>query len=165
MTLKVSLKNATGKKGSGTLLVGNIASEPISWDETGGSGTITFSVGAAAQTWDEFHPVLSRCGVMLIPSGEASQMDDREISYGFREISPNGQQLLQSEIFRISSAVAGGCQRSGHPPQMTKVTATNAATPATIRHLSGRRRHQAQVYHIPTCGFNMTSGSLSVRRT
>lgn len=88
-TIKVHLGNISGKAGSGTVSVGGV-SGPANWDEQGGDVQIEVPL-PNARMWDEFHPVLQHLTVVL--SGEWVN-DSRDVSFGLREISHNGQQLL-----------------------------------------------------------------------
>jgi beta-galactosidase len=88
-TIKVHLGNSSGKEGSGTVSAGGI-SVPANWTEQGGEVQIEVPL-PNAHTWDEFHPVLQHLTVALKGPGAS---DSREVSFGLREISHNGQQLL-----------------------------------------------------------------------
>ena len=88
-TIKVHLGNISGKAGSGAVSVGSV-SVPANWTAQGGDVEIEVPL-PNARTWDEFHPVLQHLMVVLRGDGAG---DSREISFGLREISHNGQQLL-----------------------------------------------------------------------
>jgi hypothetical protein len=88
-TIKVHLGNISGKAGSGTVSAGSV-SAPVNWTETGGDAQIEVPL-PKAHTWDEFHPVLQHLTLVLKGAGAS---DSREVSFGLREISHNGQQLL-----------------------------------------------------------------------
>jgi hypothetical protein len=89
-TIKIHIKNATGKSGSGTISVGTAAT-PVTWTDAGGDGQLDVSLGDAAQAWDEFHPVLQHLTVTL--NGDNAD-DSRAVIFGLREISHNGNLLL-----------------------------------------------------------------------
>jgi beta-galactosidase len=88
--IKVHIGNITGKSGSGTISAGAV-SAPVTWTDAGGDAQMDVPLGDAAQTWDEFHPVLQHLTIQL-KGGDAD--DSRDVSFGLREISHNGKQLL-----------------------------------------------------------------------
>ena len=88
-TIKIHLGNISGKAGSGTVSAGGV-SAAANWTENGADVQIEVPL-PNAQTWDEFHPVLQHLTVVL--KGEGAT-DSREVSFGLREISHNGKQLL-----------------------------------------------------------------------
>jgi hypothetical protein len=88
-TIQVHLGNISGKAGSGTVSAGGV-SVPANWTAAGGDVQLEVPL-PNAHTWDEFHPVLQHL-TLVLKGDEAS--DSREVSFGLREISHNGQQLL-----------------------------------------------------------------------
>jgi beta-galactosidase len=117
--IKVRIGNATGKAGSGTLSAGTTTA-PISWDATGGEGTIDVALMHTAQEWSEFTPVLQRLTLKLKgPSAE----DSRDLTFGLREIKSEGKHiLLNGELFNLRATHDGG----GFP--LTGYPATDVAT-------------------------------------
>lgn len=91
--IKVQLGNSTGQTGKGTLAIGGAgrASTEVAWEANGGRAEIEVSLGENAQTWDEFRPVLHKLTVTL--QGPAAD-DRREITFGLREITWRGKDLL-----------------------------------------------------------------------
>jgi beta-galactosidase len=88
--IKVTIGNATGKVGTGTLAVGS-ATTQASWDADGASAELTAQLPADTQTWNEFNPVLQHLTVKLTGPGIA---DQRDISFGLRQITVDGKRML-----------------------------------------------------------------------
>lgn len=88
--IKVTLGNATGRPGTGTLTAGR-ATGPVAWGATGGRGEIEVPLGEGAPLWDEFHPALQRLTVALSGGGAD---DSRELTFGLREITHEDKDLL-----------------------------------------------------------------------
>jgi hypothetical protein len=111
--VKAQIGNLTGQAGSGTLTVGS-ASAPVTWDATGGQAELEVALGEGAQTWDEFHPVLQRLTARL-KGGQAD--DQRQMTFGLREISANGKQLLLNgrEINMRGTHSGGDFPLTGYP--------------------------------------------------
>jgi len=88
--VKLTIGNATGSAGSGTVTAGSVTT-PVSWDAKGGAAELTVQLPPDTQTWSEFAPVLQHLTVQLTGPG----IDDhRDISFGLRQIKTNGQQIL-----------------------------------------------------------------------
>lgn len=117
--IKVRIGNATGNAGSGTLSVG-ATTAPVSWDPSGGEGTVDVQLMHTAQEWSEFTPVLQHLTVKL--SGPMAS-DSRDLTFGLREIKSEGKQiLLNGELFNLRATHDGG----GFP--LTGYPATDVAT-------------------------------------
>jgi hypothetical protein len=110
--IKVTIGNATGRPGAGTLAISGLSAElnaerrmgriatlasgpivslAVTWDATGGHGEIEVPLGPDARTWDEFQPYVYTASVALKGAGAD---DARKISFGLREVSWNGHDLL-----------------------------------------------------------------------
>jgi hypothetical protein len=88
--MKVTVGNASGRPGSGTLEINGTA-HPVAWDATGGHAEIDVTLGANAKPWDEFHPALQQVAVKLTASGT---MDSRTVAFGLREVTWADKDLL-----------------------------------------------------------------------
>ncbi|HVU38413.1 MAG TPA: hypothetical protein VHC95_08770 [Opitutales bacterium] len=88
--IHVTIANDSGKAGSG-MLSANGVSVPVKWDAKGGAAQITVPLGANAQTWDEFHPVLQHLTLTL--KGDYAD-DAKPVTFGLREISFNDKALF-----------------------------------------------------------------------
>lgn len=88
--IKVTIANATGRAGTGTLSAGGVTAS-LAWDATRGHAEIEVPLGADAQTWDEFHPVLHQVTVTL-SGGEAH--DSRTLTFGLREITARDKDFV-----------------------------------------------------------------------
>jgi hypothetical protein len=111
--IKVTIGNATGNAGSGALAVGS-TSTTVQWDAKGGSGELVVPLPAGAQTWSEFTPVLQHLTVTL-NGGDAG--DQRDISFGLREIKRDGQKMLLNgtPIEVRATHDGGGFPLTGYP--------------------------------------------------
>jgi beta-galactosidase len=88
--VKVSIGNATGKPGHGTLTVGD-ETEPVEWTGQGGTAQVEVALGAKATPWDEFNPLLQKLSVQL----KGTQADDqRVVMVGPRDIAIDGKQFM-----------------------------------------------------------------------
>jgi beta-galactosidase len=117
--IKVRIGNMTGGAGSGTLSVGTTTA-PVSWDASGGDGTIDVALPHTAQEWSEFTPVLQHLRLKL--SGPSAE-DSRDLTFGLREIKSEGKHiLLNGELFNLRATHDGG----GFP--LTGYPATDVAT-------------------------------------
>lgn len=133
--IKVTLGNASGATGTGTLSVqwrrdhqsrgdaaanpstsgaDGPASIPIKWDEYGGWAELEVPLGAGAQTWDEFKPALQTVTVAL--KGPDAD-DSRTLTFGLREITWNGKDLvLNGRVVNLRTTHSGGdFPLTGHP--------------------------------------------------
>lgn len=88
--VKLRLGNATGKAGVGTLTIGE-QSQPVAWDEKGGTAEMKVALGKEATLWDEFHPTLQK---LLIQLKGAQANDQRLVTFGLREIGTEGKQFV-----------------------------------------------------------------------
>ena len=88
--VRVRVGNATGMPGSGIVSAGG-KSTAVTWDSRGGSAELDVPLGAEGGAWDEFHPRMRQLTVVL--RGEGAE-DSRRLSFGLREISHRGRDLL-----------------------------------------------------------------------
>jgi len=111
--IKLTIGNVTGKAGTGTLTVGS-ATTPVSWNANGAAAELTVRLGPDAQTWSEFNPVLQHLTVQLAGPGIA---DQRDISFGLRQIKDDGKQmLLNGTALEIRATHdGGGFPLTGYP--------------------------------------------------
>lgn len=108
--LKVTIGNATGQPGRGTLSAGP-ASVEAAWDEGGGSAELEVPLGEGAELWDEFHPALHRLTVRL---GE----EEKTVAFGLREVGVEGTQITVNgrPIFLRGTLECCVFPRTGYPP-------------------------------------------------
>lgn len=111
--INVRIGNATGQAASGTLTVGTTTA-PVSWDATGGEGTIAVALPHTTPTWSEFTPVLQHLTLKL--SGPSAD-DRRDLTFGLREIRAEGKHiLLNGELFNFRATHdGGGFPLTGYP--------------------------------------------------
>lgn len=88
--IQVRIGNDTGRPGAGVLTAGG-ASTAAAWTATGGTVSLRVALGSNAQPWDEFHPHLLSVTVALRGGGAD---DRRRLTFGLREISHRGSELL-----------------------------------------------------------------------
>jgi beta-galactosidase len=120
----VHIGNATGKPGQGSLsfVKGSFSpSNPIrllgtavNWQTNGGTGEITFSLGADAKLWDEFDPALQNFSVILFSDGG---VDSREITFGLRDFHTDGNQFILNgrPIYFRGTHFGGDFPLTGYP--------------------------------------------------
>ena len=103
--IKVTLGNASGATGAGTITAGG-RSTAIKWDEYGGWAELEVPLGADAQPWDEFKPALQTVTVAL----KGPDADDtRTVTFGLREITWNGKDLvLNGRVVNLRTTHSGG---------------------------------------------------------
>ena len=103
--IKVTLGNASGATGAGTITAGG-QSTAIKWDEYGGWAEVEVPLGAGTQTWDEFKPTLQTLTVAL----KGPDADDaRTVTFGLREITWNGRDLvLNGRVVNLRTTHSGG---------------------------------------------------------
>lgn len=112
--IKVKIGNATGQSGSGFLRAGSGTAtadfgngriksalrdtgtpetppRAVAWGPAGGEVEIEVSLGEKALGWDEFTPAIQRCALSLSGTDIA---DTRELTFGLREVSWRGKDLL-----------------------------------------------------------------------
>lgn len=111
--IKLAIGNATGKAGSGTVTVG-AATTTVSWDDKGGTAEVVVPLAGDTQTWSEFTPVLEHLTVQLGGDGIA---DQRDVSFGLRQIKDDGKQmLLNGTLLEIRATHdGGGFPLTGYP--------------------------------------------------
>lgn len=164
VTLKVHIGNITGKAGTGTVQA-NGASTTVSWTESGVDLQLDVPLSPTVQTWDEFHPVLQHLTVTLQAAGIS---DSRDVSFGFREISHIGKQLLLNgkEINLRFTHSGGDFPLTGYPatdvpswkkssrPARTTASTASASTPgARPKPPSRPPMNSASTYSPrPACG-------------
>jgi beta-galactosidase len=103
--IKVSLGNAAGASGAGTISAGGV-STPVKWDEYGGWAEIEVPLEPGAQTWDEFKPVLHTLTVTL--KGPDAD-DSRKVTFGLREITWNDKDLvINGRVVNMRTTHSGG---------------------------------------------------------
>ena len=111
--IKVTLKNASGQPGSGTVNVGKV-SMPATWDASGGSAEIEVALGENAKTWSEFIPALNKLTVALHgPNAD----DARTVTFGLREITARDHDLvINGRVVNLRTTHFGGdFPLTGHP--------------------------------------------------
>ncbi len=124
MTVKGRIGNATGKTGQGliTLSASRLGATPkkmpakeleVGWDGQGGAFETEFPLGNEAELWDEFNPSLYRLTAALAGAG-----DSRFATFGLREISTQGNQLLLNghKLFLRGTLECCIFPLTGHPP-------------------------------------------------
>jgi beta-galactosidase len=111
-SVRVSIGNALGERGSGTLDVSSVH-QPVSWDEHGGTATVEVPLPNAV-LWDEFSPALQQLTVKL--RGEHAE-DEHNVSFGLREIHTDGTAIrLNGELLHIRATHdGGGFPLTGYP--------------------------------------------------
>ncbi len=103
--IRLTVRTATGQPGTGTLTVGRVTA-PVNWDGAGGIGDIEVPLGADAQPWDEFHPVLQHLTVKLTGGGAE---DARDLTFGLREITHADKDLiLNGRVVNLRTTHSGG---------------------------------------------------------
>ncbi len=88
--LTVTVKNASGKPGTGTLTAGGVRKE-IAWDSETANAEMVVPLGKEAKLWDEFTPNLHKLTVAL--KGDNAD-HGKDITFGLRQISTDGYNLL-----------------------------------------------------------------------
>ncbi len=111
--IKAQIGNRTGQAGSGTLTAGR-ARTAVQWDAGGGHAELEVTLGAHAQLWDEFHPVLHTL-VIRLNGGQAD--DQRDVVFGLREIKAEGRKFLLNgrEINLRGTHNGGDFPLTGYP--------------------------------------------------
>ena len=103
--IKVTVANATGRPGAGTIAVCEV-SVPVTWDAGGGRAGIEVPLAENAQTWDEFHPVLQHLTIALRGDGAD---DSRALTFGLREITHDEKDLLlNGRVINLRTTHSGG---------------------------------------------------------
>jgi beta-galactosidase len=103
--IKVTLGNASGATGAGTISAGRV-STPVKWDEYGGWAELEVPLEPGAQTWDEFKPALHTLTVTL--KGPDAD-DSRKVTFGLREITWNDKDLvINGRVVNMRTTHSGG---------------------------------------------------------
>ncbi|HWW72096.1 MAG TPA: discoidin domain-containing protein [Duganella sp.] len=112
--VKISIGNAGGRAGGGTLTA-NGAAYKVKWSAQGGSAEIKVRFPANTPTWDEFNPALQTIRLQLKGAGAA---DTRDVSFGFAQIAAKGNQfLLNGRVLFLRGTHHGGdFPLTGYPP-------------------------------------------------
>jgi hypothetical protein len=110
--IKVRIGNAMDGAGLGMLSIG-ATKAPVTWDASGGGATIDVALPNATP-WSEFTPVLQNLTLRL--SGPSAD-DQRELTFGLREIKADGKRiLLNGELFNFRATHdGGGFPLTGYP--------------------------------------------------
>ena len=110
--IRVSIGNATGKAGTGTLSAGGV-SIPAKWGETGGTAIIDVPM-PSARLWSEFTPELQNLTLTLTGSEADHQ---QQVSFGMREISTEGNRILVNgeQLLLRFTHDGGGFPLTGYP--------------------------------------------------
>lgn len=117
--VKVTIGNATGQPGKGTLTcqrgagqtldaapAANALSVDVTWDATGGTASAEVAIGDPEATWDEFRPLLQDV-VVRLASGQLR--DAKAVSFGLREVSWRDKDLLvNGRIVNLRTTHFGG---------------------------------------------------------
>ncbi|MCE5187518.1 MAG: discoidin domain-containing protein [Planctomycetaceae bacterium] len=113
VTLKVSIKNVTGKAGQGMLKAGDVQKQ-VTWDSNGLRTELVVKLKDDAQLWNEFNPALQHITVTL--KGDRAD-DKKDVTFGLCKISTDGSNLLvngQRSHFRGTHS-GGDFPLTGYP--------------------------------------------------
>lgn len=110
--VRVTVGNAGGAAGSGTLRIGNVEA-PVGWTAEGGEAIVEVPV-RNGRAWSEFTPHLQQLTVTL---DSAAGQDRRDITFGMREITTQGRRLLlNGEVLDMRATHdAGTFPLTGYP--------------------------------------------------
>ena len=125
ITVKGFVKNVSGRPGSGTVRLTVVSAHgrkagripPVgvkaSWDVNGGSFESEYHLGDSVALWDEFVPDLYTLTATL-----DGKSDPRTVTFGMREVSANGRQLLINgrPLFIRGTLECAIFPRTGNPP-------------------------------------------------
>jgi hypothetical protein len=125
ITVKGVVKNAGGRPGSSTLRLTAMPAHgrkagrippvvvKVFWDENGGTFETEYHLGDSVAVWDEFVPDLYTLTATL-----EGKDDPRTVSFGMREVSAKGRQLLINgrPLFIRGTLECAIFPRTGHPP-------------------------------------------------
>jgi hypothetical protein len=130
VTVRGRLGNATGQAGTGAVSLGvsdrraaestdsvseRIGSRevPVSWGPAGGSFETEIKLTDAAQTWDEFSPVLYQLTARL--NGDQA---GHSVTFGLRELKTEGTEFLLNgrKVFFRGTLECAIFPLTGHPP-------------------------------------------------
>jgi beta-galactosidase len=110
--VRISIGNATGKTGNGSLSAGGV-STPVKWDETGGKVTIDVPM-PNVRLWSEFTPALQNLTLHLKGADADHQ---RQVTFGMREIRTDGNKILLNgeQLLQRFTHDGGGFPLTGYP--------------------------------------------------
>jgi hypothetical protein len=119
--VRAQIGNRTGQPGHGklTLKLASAGAEqlevPVGWDREGGRVEAELALPESVQMWDEFHPALQRVTVRL---DGAQAADNRDINFGFREISVQGRDFVLNgrKLFLRGTLECCIFPLTGYPP-------------------------------------------------
>ncbi len=112
VSFMVKIANITGNDGSGIIQAGS-KSIPVSWTASGGTAEFEIHYGNI-ELWSEFNPKIYQLDIFLKGNNIA---DSRPVSFGFREISTDGNVLLVNGVpshFRGTHS-GGDFPETGYP--------------------------------------------------
>jgi hypothetical protein len=120
----ISIGNATGQAGSGTLTIhasgaGKDMSIPVSWTKEGGEAKCTYTMGNKCKLWDEFNPALYEMTVDLKAGASGRQYQDRAtVRFGMREVGTQGTRITINGRPTFIRGTLECCifPLTGHPP-------------------------------------------------
>ena len=103
-----------GKRWQGDVTTVDKITPMVRWDAKGGEADVEVPLGADAQVWSEFSPVLQHLTVGL--SGEGVD-DSRAVTFGLREIKREGKKILLNgtEFDLRATHDGGGFPLTGYP--------------------------------------------------
>ncbi len=110
--VRVSIGNATGKAGTGTLSAGGVSVQ-VNWEESGGKAIIDVPM-PQARLWSEFAPELQHLSLTL-SGGDANH--NRQVTFGMREIRTEGNFILLNgeRLLLRGTHDGGGFPLTGYP--------------------------------------------------
>lgn len=108
-TVRITLKNASGEPGNGTISA-NGKDFPVLWDKEGGKTEISLDF-PGAKDWNEFHPQLYKIALGL-------NGDTKELTFGFSSIKAEGSEFrLNGRVIYLRGTHHGGdFPLTGYPP-------------------------------------------------
>jgi hypothetical protein len=126
--VRVSIGNATGQAGNGTLTIvaagaGQLSSVPVSWTAQGGEAKSTYAVRSGCQLWDEFHPALYDMSVALKTNASGRDYQDQKVvRFGMREVGTQGTRITINGKPTFIRGTLECCifPQTGHPPTDVK---------------------------------------------
>lgn len=112
--ISVKIGNVSGQPGSGTISAGGI-SVPVSWTADGTNVDLEVPLGAKAQLWDEFHPVLQHLDLRLVAGAVT---DERALTFGLSEFKADGQNFVLNgrKVYLRGTHDGGDFPLTGYPP-------------------------------------------------
>lgn len=93
---------------------------PVKWDASGGTATMTYNMGNDWSAWSEYNPVLYLLRLELKQFGET--IAQREVSFGMRELSIEGKQFAinGNPVFIRGTLECAIFPQHGYPPTDVK---------------------------------------------